>query len=191
MTALVEILGQARFPLYGIRPVHWRGPSYVGDAMRDQGALTQVSIVYQHEDDLESGVCVSSIDPRHHPGEAIEAHLIAFVSRFDPGFVMKRNKPRKSPFPAKDFTTQEAVFAVGGQNAAAHAMRHKSLPLELLRVPLRTPDGVTDVGIAGWRAGVRDLANLVERIDAAFAREMDRANQVAYPFAVEDPPAQP
>ncbi len=188
MSTLSDIVAQASFPLYGIRPLHWSGPAYVGDVARADGRLTQVSLVYQHEDDLGSGVCVSSIDPRETQADPLGAHLRAFVSRFDPAYLIKRNKPHRAAFPSKDFTMQEIVVMIGGKNAAAHAMRHKRLPLEVLRAPVRAMDGITDIGVAGWRTGVRDLGNLVERVDAAFARELDKANQVAYPFAVEDPP---
>jgi hypothetical protein len=188
MTMLGEVIREVPFPVYGIRPVHWAGPSYVGDSQRTAGRLTQIALVYQQEQDLTSAVSVSSVDAAASVEDPIGAHLGVFVARFDPGYLMKRNKPHRSAFPEKDFTVQEMIIPIGGQNAAAYAMRHKRLPLELLRVPLRAPDGITDIGVAGWRAGVRDIANLVERVDAAFAREMDKANQIAYPFAVEDPP---
>ena len=190
MATLVEVLTEVSFPVFGIRPVHWMGPAYVGDIARAQGAITQMSLVYQHERDLSSAVCVSTLDPASG-AEPFGAHLNAFVARFDPAYMRKHNKPRKPPFTAASFTSQEIIAAIGGQNAAAHAMRHASLPLEVVRAPLRAAGVVVDVALVGWRAGVRDLIGLVERVDPAFAREMDKANQTAYPFAVEDPPRHP
>jgi len=187
MTTLVEVLAEVPFPVYGIRPIHWSGPSYVGDITRVGGRITHVSLVYQHEQDLASAVCVSSLDPGAGT-EPLGAHLGAFVARFDPAFMRKHNKPRKPPFSEGAFKSQQIVVMIGGQNAGAHTMRHAILPLELLRAPLRSGNAVVDVGLAGWRADVRDLASLVERVDAPFAREMDKANQTAYPYSVEDPP---
>jgi hypothetical protein len=173
---LTQMLAEARFPLYAIRPMHWNGPAFVGGAARRQERLYQVRLTYE-DDDSDRGAIVSNIEASS-TADGLSAHVLAFVAHYDRDFAAERARRRRKaePFPAEDFTQDDVVLAIGGQNAAVRVMRHKKLPLELMRAALRVGEGVTDLAVAGWRRGVRDLAPLVERVDVALAREFDRVS---------------
>lgn len=187
MPQLTAVLAEAPFPVFGIRPSRYDGDCYVGDYARSANkAIYHVSLVYQHAASLDAGVCVSSVAPGTLEIDALATHLSGFVARFDPGWLAKHNKPRKPPFPRKHFQEQELVVVIAGQNAGAHLLRHKRLPLEMIRVPLRIGEAVTDIALIGWRADIRELSPSIERVDASFAREVDKADQTAYPYVTDE-----
>jgi hypothetical protein len=177
---LSEVLGEARFPLFGLPVTAWPGPAFVGDVVRGGGTVVTVQLVYLDGiDERTMGVVVSNRTAR--PGEsaedAIRDHLLAFAARFDSGVASVRARSR--PLPARDFTVGPATLGVSGETLGAEIHVHRRVPLRIVRTAVRRGSGVTDLGIGGWALDPLEIAGKLSQVDASFARTFDSANEPA------------
>jgi hypothetical protein len=181
VTRLSELLAEAAFPIYGVRARLWDGDSFVGDAVRAPH-LAAVQLVYV-DPTGSNGCVVSSVEAGYSSGvDPFEAHLLGFVSRFDPSFLMRRvGRRRFVPFRADEFAVREMVVPVAGEQVGARLYTHRSIPVQLLRTARRRGDAATDLGVGAWRLDARALAAGVETVTLAFAKEFDAPRAEPYP----------
>jgi len=155
----------------------------VGSAGRARGELHTVELLYLDRSDPDAiGLSVSNVAAgqlTRPPGERfdpLEAHLLNFVTRFEPGFITRFAKRRNGPaFPIDEFDVTDVLGTFAGLERGVQWFVHKGAPLQILRTVIRSGSAVTDVAVCGWNNSVRDMGVLVEPATETFAREFDLA----------------
>ena len=181
---LTDLLAASPFALFGVHPRDWDGPAFAGDAVRDAGVLRSVQLVYLDAIDGSSlGACVSNLGTGGAAIDPVGTHVVDFVARFQPDFLLGKMKRRRfEPFPPGVFAERPVTVAVAGHTLGGIVYTHRELPLQLLRVAIRRGDAVTDLGVATWRLAAMDLAAKVQPVDVRFAKEFDAADETGYPI---------
>jgi hypothetical protein len=179
---LRALLAKAPFPLFGIPPSSWEGPCFVGTVRRLEERIEALQFVYLDElDEGSMGICVSNLDAAALAAgrlTPLETHLVGFISRFDDAFLLSRVKRRRfEPFPTEDIAERSLTITLASRTVGANLYTHRTLPLQLVRAPVRIGKSVTDVGVAGWRLDPVEFASRIVPVDPAFADAMDAANR--------------
>ncbi|HVL32312.1 MAG TPA: hypothetical protein VM600_01890 [Actinomycetota bacterium] len=181
MTLLLrEVLAACPFPLFALPARGWDGPAFVGSTARG-GVLEGLHTVrFDYIDAIDGetmGAVVSNIDARAAvSADPVSAHVLEFVSRFDADFLMRKMRRRRKfePFPRDALAERSITIGVAGQTTGASLFTHRELPLQMVRVVIRSTGGTTDVGLGAWRLDARELAATIEPVDVRFADAFDR-----------------
>jgi hypothetical protein len=175
--AVRDLIARATFPLFAIPPAAWDGPSLVGSFTTEGERVRDIQFVYLDQiDERSMGICVGNIDGAAKVPDAVEIHLVNFVARFDDEYLVSRVKRRRfEPFPPSDFRVVTQTVALAGRTVGASMYTHTTLPLRLLRAPVRIGSTITDVGIAGWRLDPLDHLAKVVPVDVTVATAFDAA----------------
>jgi hypothetical protein len=161
----------------------------VGSVGRARGELHTVELLYLDQNDPGAiGLSVSNVSAEQVAGppgksfDPLEAHLLNFVTRFEPGLIARFAKRRsRPPFALDEFNATDALGVFAGMERGVQWFVHRDQPLQILRTVIRGRGQMTDVAVCGWNTPVRDVGVLVEPATEAFACAFDSA-AIARPY---------
>lgn len=175
---LEELAVRVGFPLVLLPVDDWKGTAFVGDVRAIESEIRSVQLVYLSEDE-RSGIVVSHLAPAppdpEDPGR-MTAHLAAFVSHFDPGFLAsKAKRGRFVPFPPRHWNKTDVVAPFAGTTSGLQHFIHKRLPLRAYRAAVVRDGRTGEVCVASWECSLEPVIGLIAPLRVETARAFDAA----------------
>ncbi len=178
---LEEIVAEAGFPIFALRPERWSGAVALKTGYRRSHpprGFHDVKVHYVDDfDGPREGFLVSNMTWRawhghgFRLGNILDFHLANFAMRF-PEIADGRTSFRDDLFTEDAFANAgRCAFFIRGIGLYC-VWRHKAWPLTFAR--LHADDSfATEVAVAGWRRHVEELADALVLVGADVARALD------------------